>query len=526
MHVRSFRAAVALGAALLLAPVARADVKPNPLIGEGMVLQRDAEVNVWGTADPGEKVTVRFREQEVSAEADKDGKWTVRLKSGAAGESLPMTIAGKNRIALKNVLVGEVWVCSGQSNMQWSISASNQDDKDAVQKAPADSLMRLFTVPRIPKEAPVSEVNASWVGAAPDTVSNFSAVAYFFGRSLREHLKVPVGLLSTNVGGTRAEAWTSRRALVSRPEYRQEVEKFEQALQQFRAAGKTPDAGKAGQKAPAGPLNANSPSALYNGMIAPLLPYTIRGAIWYQGESNAGKPAAYRSLFPLMIRNWREDWKQGEFPFFFVQLAPFMKIKEEPGDSNWAELREAQALTARTVPNTGMAVITDLGHEADIHPTPKQAVGERLARIARATVYGEKVEYSGPEYDGMRVEGNKVVLRFRHLDGGLEARELAPTDARKDKDGNVRGSAWRVKPDSRGAELLGFTVAGEDKKFHTAKARIEGDAVIVWSDQVEKPVAVRYGWADHPVANLFNKEGLPASPFRTDEPATEKQVRR
>ncbi len=383
--------------------------------------------------------------------------------------------------------------------MQWAVSQGSVSDKESASKAPANAMLRMFTVPRVPQDAPISDAKGTWVGADPKTVFGMSAVGYFFGRDLQANLKVHVGLISSNVGGTRAEAWTSRETLLASPLYKPMVEAHVAAMKKF-AADRTAKS----------PLNANSVSALYNGMIAPITPYTIRGAIWYQGESNVGQAYNYRTLFPMMIQNWRKDWGQ-DFPFYFVQLAPFHAVKKDPGESAWAELCEAQRLTAKKVPNTGMAVITDYGHEADIHPTPKQPVGERLALIARAKTYGEKVEYSGPEFEGMKIEGNKAILRFSHADG-LHTRELVATDTR-----GKGGSAWRVKPGVTGAPVMGFTVAGADHRFHNAQAKIEGDTVVVWAEGVSTPVAVRYGWADYPLVNLFNKAGLPASPFRTDE---------
>jgi sialate O-acetylesterase len=306
-------------------------------------------------------------------------------------------------------------------------------------------------------------------------------------------------MIHTSWGGTRAEAWTSSDILSAQPEYKGEVEGFAKAWAAHKA---DPDKVK-------NPMNANSPSVLYNGMIHPILNYAIQGAIWYQGESNAGKAYAYRSLFPTMIQNWRKDWKQGDFSFFWVQLAPFDPGKEKAqiGISNWAELREAQSMTLKLA-KSGEAVITDLGDEKDIHPTPKDQVGQRLALIARATVYGEKVEYSGPRYKEMKVDGNKAILSFSHIGGGLEAKNLVLTERGNHKE-------WRIKEGSAKG-LMGFLVCGEDQKFHPAKAEIVGDSVVVTCDEVAKPVAVRYGWANHPECNLYNKAGLPASPFRTD----------
>jgi sialate O-acetylesterase len=482
---------------------ARADVRPHALCGEGMVLQQKADVNIWGKADPGEEVTVTFRGHKASVTADNKGDWVVTLPSGEAGGPEEMTIAGKNTIQYKNVLVGEVWVCSGQSNMEWSVGGGDKGDKEYAFSAPHNSQLRLFHADMAPRARPQTETKGTWVEADPKTIGRWTAVGYYFGRDLQQRLKVPVGLIQSAWGGTRAEAWTSPKALEASPLYKAEIEGFlkatEDPAQQAKKVG-----------------NPNAPSVLYNGMIAPLLNYRIKGAIWYQGESNAGHAHAYGALFPLMIGDWRRHWHEGDFPFYFVQLAPFTAVRQEPGESSWAELREAQLLTLKA-PHTGMAVIVDYGNEYDIHPTPKRPVGERLALIARARDYGEKVVYSGPMYKALKVEGNKAVLSFDHTGGGLVAKELIRTLERPDrKTGQMRG-AWRVKEGTSGAKLIGFTICGQDRKFHHADARIEANTVVVTSDAVPEPVAVRYGWADHPVCNLFNVEGLPASPFRTDD---------
>ncbi len=488
-----------LGLALLVPAAARADVKPHALISEGMVLQQKTDAKVWGKADPGEAVTVTFRDQKETAKADEKGNWLVMLKAGEAGGPFAMTIAGKNTVEYKDVLVGEVWVCSGQSNMEWSVNGCDKTDKEYAFSAPHNPRLRLFHVKKLPTARPIDETAGKWVEADPKTVGDWTAVGYFFGRDLEQDLKVPVGLIQSAWGGTRAEAWTSPGALEASPFYKGEIDAFRQ---------------KTADDPPGKGVDANAPSALYNGMIHPILNYRIRGAIWYQGESNAGQAYRYRDLFPMMIQDWRQHWQEPDFPFYFVQLAPFTSIRKNPGPSSWAELREAQLRTLK-LPGTGMAVITDLGNEYDIHPTPKRPVGERLARIARAKVYSEKIAYSGPEYAGMKVEGDKAVLSFSHVDGGLVAYEMVPTLERKDKSGETR-AAWRVKEKSEGAPLIGFTVCGEDQVFHPAKAEIVGETVVVTSEQVPHPVAVRYGWADHPVCNLFNRAGLPASPFRTD----------
>jgi sialate O-acetylesterase len=463
--------APALFVALVFLPQsARADVQPHPLFSDGMVLQRGAPCPIWGTASPDEKVTYKLAQGDKelatgSATADQNGHWKVSAPNLQAGGPYTLTISGKNTVTLKDVYVGEVWVASGQSNMEWPVNKSANAEE--AKKNAKNPKLRLFTVERVaadsPRETipvidePKKQVKGKWLEAGPDTIGSFSAVAYFFGRDLQKALDVPVGIIHTSWGGTASEQWTSMKVLDAHPEH------------------------KGHHKGQA---------KLYNGMIAPLIPFAIKGAIWYQGESNAGRAELYAKGFPLMIKNWRDDWGRGEFPFLFVQLAPYQKIEKEPTDTGWARLREAQRQTSLTVPKTGMAVITDVGDEKDIHPKKKEPVGARLALAARAIAYGEKIEYSGPVYENMKVEGNKAILSFTHVGKGLEA-----------KDG----------------ELTGFTIAGADNKFHNAKAEIKGDKVVVWADGVDKPTAVRFGWANYPVVNLWNKDGLPASPFRTDD---------
>jgi sialate O-acetylesterase len=480
---------------LVLNVTASANVKPNGLFTDNAVLQQKIPVPVWGDARSGEKITVTFQKQTVSTTA-KDGRWKVVLKPLKAGGPFEMTIQGDNSVTLKNVLVGEVWLASGQSNMQWDLRSSFDPAADIASSK--DPMYRLYTVPRRPLDQPVADVDAKWEECGPETVPGFSAVAYYFGRDLRKSRKVPVGMISTNVGGTPAEAWTSREVLWADPElkmiltnYAERLGSFEKAMLDFSLSeAKAKERGETAPKAPQGnPSNFQRPCGLYNAMIAPLVPYAISGAIWYQGESNAGAAYQYRKLFPAMITNWRKDWNQGDFAFLFVQLAPFLKINKEPMESNWAELREAQLLTTKNTPKTGQAVITDVGDEADIHPKKKEPVGARLALAARAIEYKEKVEFSGPDYQSMTVNGNKAVLSFSHAKG-------------------ISAS---------GGELKGFTIAGSDRKFYNAQAKIEGGKVVVWSSQVSTPGAVRYGWANYPVVNLQNGAGLLASPFRTDD---------
>jgi sialate O-acetylesterase len=489
-----WRSIVFLAALALVAPAPlRADVKPHALCSDGMVLQQKAETKIWGKADPGENVAISFRGQVAKTKADDKGNWTLTLKPGDAGGPFQMTINGNNTITYDNVLVGEVWVCSGQSNMEWSVGGCDKADKEYATSAPHNPNLRIFQVAKRPMTGPQTETAGKWAEADPKVVPGWTACGYFFGRDLQEKLKVPVGLIQSAWGGTRAETWTSADTLAGHPTYKTEIDNFLKA---------NPDPNKQIG-------DANAPSALYNGMIRPLLNYRVRGAIWYQGESNAGKAYAYRELFPMMIENWRRDWNQPDLAFYFVQLAPFTSIKKDPGPSSWAELREAQTMTLK-LKNTGQAVITDYGHEADIHPTPKRPVGERLALLARAKTYGEKVEYSGPQYTGFKIDGNKIVLSFDHVGQGLVGYEMIATDQRKN------GAAWRVKDRETNAPLIGFTICGKDSVFHPAKAEIVGTTVVVSSEMVPEPVHVRYGWADHPVCNLFNRDGLPASPFRTD----------
>jgi sialate O-acetylesterase len=487
-----------------------------------MVLQQGMTVPVWGTAQEGEKVTVRIQDQEASA-ATKHGRWMVQLKDLKAGGPFTMTIEGTNRIELTNVLVGEVWICSGQSNMQWPVSMSFQA-KQYLGRA-KNSNIRLFTVQRRGSPKPEADIpfvplppapdsfqaNAQgiWLECTPASAEDFSAVAYYFGQELQEKLHVPVGLIHNSFGGTPAQAWTRREALAAVPElkiyldqyhaaegsYPNAVNKYAAAAEAYReGVEKAKAAGKAPPAPPAVPIDPGKSqslaSTLYNAMIAPLTPYAIKGAIWYQGESNGfalEEALRYRILFSTMIKNWREDWKQGDFPFLFVQLAPFNAGPQ----ARWPELRESQLLTAKNLSRVGMAVITDLGDEKEGHPRRKQPVGARLALAARALAYGENIVYSGPIYDRMRVEGSKVEISFKHVGGGLVARD---------------------------GDLVGFTICGPDKEFVKAEARIEGDKVAVWSSAVSSPLAVRFGWENFPkpLLNLFNKEGLPASPFRTD----------
>ena len=657
-------ASLAVGMILMLgalAQTARAEVKVPALIGDNMVLQQGRQARVWGWADPGEHVTVRLAGHNVYSAADAQGKWQVMVGPLKAGGPFELTITGTNTLVFKNILVGEVWVCSGQSNMEFALTNSTGSPA-AIAEANYPQI-RLFTVKRNTSATPLDNVTGQWMVASPQTAGQFSAVGFYFGRELYRRLKVPIGLIHTSWGGTPAEAWTSHEALASDPSlepildryaeelktlpqrqaehmkaladwehkyavidpgnkgeamgyadpalkledwkpmdlprywesvgmnvdgsiwFRKEVEipsgwsgqdltlnlgpiddydttyfngervggignedpeaysvpraykipgrlvrggKAVIAVRVFdrmgnggfgggadqmfltlaRGAtkerlaiagnwdfkpemiveGKTPDYSKYPGPLP-GPTNPNSPSVLYNAMLAPLLPYAIRGAIWYQGESNAGRAYQYRTLFPLMIHNWRDGWGEGDIPFYFVQLANFNARQPQPGESDWAELREAQTMTLSR-PNTGMAVIIDIGEANDIHPKNKLEVGLRLSRWALAGPYSQKLEPSGPLYESFSIEGDKVRIKFKHVGSGLKTRD--------------------------GGDVKGFAIAGADHKFVWADALIDGNSVVVWSKEVRQPIAVRYAWADNPECNLYNKEELPASAFRTD----------
>ena len=646
---------------LILAAVVRAEVHLPSIIGDNMVLQRGMKVRIWGTANARERVTVTFDKNSAHAVADAQGRWEVwlgPLKPGAPSDltGKDLTVKGDNTLTIKNVLVGEVWICSGQSNMEWPLS--NTDNAAATLAEARYPEIRLFTVEKKTSTTPLSDVTGHWVVTTPEEAAHFSAVGYFFGRELYQHLKTPIGLIHTSWGGTPAEAWTSHEGLLSSPELKPILDKYESSMnalpqtkeayaramakweednlyvdrenkgealgyalpntstsdwskmdlpKQFETAGltidgavwfrrevvipdtwvggnlilnlpaiddydttyfngkvigttgrETPDsyqvprmymvpgslvhegtnviavrvfdrAGEGGfgrgdmslrsasrdlsspitlrgswdykvelalepkhvdwgtRPEPVGAGKQNSPSVLYNAMLAPLVPFAIRGTIWYQGESNAGRAYQYRTLFPIMIRDWRRAWGR-VFPFYFVQLANWRPRKDQPAESDWAELREAQSMTLRE-PQTGMAVAIDIGGE-DLHPRNKLDVGHRLAAWALADVYDEKVVPSGPLFESFSIEGDKVRIKFKYAVG------LKTND---------------------GGPVKGFAVAGADHKLVWAEARIEGQTVVVWSPSISKPVTVRYGWADNPDVNLYNKAGLPASPFRTDD---------
>jgi sialate O-acetylesterase len=625
-------------------PQAHATVSPNPLFSDHAVLQQGMPVPVWGTAEPGEAVTVSIAGQTVATTTGAEGTWRVRLAPMPSGGPFTLTISGKNQIVLADILVGEVWLCGGQSNMERQLGprAGQQPIADWEKEAKAANHPRIrqFSVAQARSFTPRLAVEGRWDVCTPETVKDFTAVGYFFGRDLERARHVPVGLIHSSWGGTPAEAWMSEARLFQLPDFAATSEQLRLAMAdpaaaqrkyeaQLEAWFQTNDAGSiaadmwnrpaldtsgwkemklptlwedAGEpdlngvvwfrrtfELPPGPVpgpaelqlgmiddidttwingvkvgatvgynlvrkyavptsvlkpgrnviavrvldtgggggiwgdekvqlvwggkpglppidlsgpwqyrigmnleghprppaslsgSLDTPSVLYNAMIAPLVPYALRGVVWYQGESNVHRERQYRTLFPAMIADWRSAWGQGDFPFLFVQIAPHRDMTPE--------IREAQLLAWQRTPNTAMAVTMDCGDANDIHPTRKQPVGARLALAARALAYGERLEYSGPVFAALNIDGRKATLRFTHLGGGLLA---------------------------KGGTLKGFTIAGADKVFHPAQAKIRGKTVVVTSADVPQPTAVRYGWANVPDGNLFNKAGLPASPFRTD----------
>jgi len=647
--MRSIPGAILLAIFSILATqTTNAEVKIPYILSSNMVLQRNQDINVWGLADAKEKVTVHFNDAVKSIRADKDGKWLVTFPAMKAGGPYDMKIRGRNIIELNNILIGDVWICSGQSNMEWPLDRLPVAEE--VSAIADNENIRLFMTPKNVQFTPADDIlESEWQECNSETVLPFSAVAYFFGKMIQHEMNVPVGLLGTYWGGTNVETWISLDAISQDPDFADTAEKLkdfdaEKELEKIEASRKlilenyvadepgivegnavwadpgldesawakmeipglwessgllgldgvvwfrykfelskeiaekgislelgaiddsdqtwvngakvgetinmfdtdrvynvpaellkeginviavrVEDTGGGGgfhgnsgklkvvsddftlslagdwkfRVSPSKlamdsdlPISPNSnPTLLFNGMIHPLLNYPVKGAIWYQGESNAGRAYKYRSLFPMMINDWRNQWNQPDMPFFFVQLANFMEPPVEPGESTWAELREAQSMTL-SLPNTGMAVAIDIGEADNIHPVNKMDVGKRLALAAMKVAYGKDIEHSGPVFKEMHINGSQAMLSFDHAGSGLMCKD-------------------------RYGYLKGFSIAGADRVFHWAKAHIKGDQVRVYSEKVKEPVAVRYGWADNPDdVNLYNKEGLPASPFRTDD---------
>jgi len=449
------------------------------IFSDHMVLQQQTEAPIWGKATPKKNVRIitSWDNQTYMVPADSNGDWTVKLKTPTAGGPYSIAISDGKELVLKDILIGEVWICSGQSNMEMPLAGwgkvLNYENEITSADFPNIRLLHIQRATSTKLETDIKTVSGGWQVCSPATIPEFSSAGYFFGRELYSKMNIPIGLISTNWGGTIAEAWTSSESLQQMPDFRdsiQAIKSEDPALQQISN-------------------NPNRVTVLYNGMINPLVPYAFQGVIWYQGESNADRAYQYRDLFPLMIRDWRKAWNR-DFPFYFVQLANYMKRDSLPKESHWAELREAQFRTLH-LKNTGMAVTIDIGDALDIHPKNKQDVGKRLAYIAEANTYKLPVIFSGPLYESYTIENGKIRIKFQHTENGLKTNDgKAPT---------------------------GFAIAGPDHKFVWATAVIDGNDVVVSSPDAEFPVAVRYGWANNPDCNLSNGANLPASPFRTDD---------
>ncbi len=455
------------------------------LFADNMVLQQQSNAAIWGVAKPGQTVRIEssWNRNVVTVTTAKDGVWQTTITTPEAGGPYNIKIkTDEESKELKNVLIGEVWICSGQSNMQWKLRGFGVEHfKEDVEKANHPQI-RFCQVQQTLALQPQDDVPSRWSVCTPQSALEFSAVAYFFGDKLRQELDVPIGLISSNWGGSSCEAWMNQDAIIDDfPGLATTLGRYDQLIQ---AHGVNHKRGKGMPKG----LNQRMPSVLYNSMIRPLIPFTIRGVIWYQGESNVKQPIQYRKLFPKLIESWRSEWGLGEFPFYFVQIAPFHYRNEK---LPVALLREAQFQTLK-VSETGMVVTMDIGSPDNIHPKQKKPVGERLALIALANDYGQTdLVYSGPEYTGYSVESNRIRLRFKHVGGGLASRDGKP--------------------------LSHFLIAGEDRVFHPARADLDGETILVSSTDVTRPISVRFGWGNSDEPNLMNKEGLPSSSFRTDQ---------
>ena len=483
-----------------------AEIELPAILGNNMIIQQDHPVKIWGQAEPEEQITVQLGREVAMATADENGFWEVTLKSReASGQSLQMTISGtkSQNITLKNILVGEVWICSGQSNMQWSMLQTHSPVPE-IQRADYPRI-RLFYVPRKISTLPQNDVDAEWEICSPETIGSFSAVAYYFGRKIHSELDVPVGLINSNWGGTRIEPWTpdsgfKRETLggVYKNSLREAIPKLEEWIRKAAQALENDTYIHPQPPLPIHPhQNNRTPTVLYNAMIHPLIRFPIRGAIWYQGEANRNDGLEYTVKMEALIKGWRSAWQAGDFPFYYVQLAPFnygyTLINDESDILDFYRLPliwEAQQ-NALKIPNTGMAVVTDITNLNDIHPRNKKDVGYRLALWALAKTYGKtNIVFSGPLYKSMSIEDNKIRIFFDYTGSGLKSLNNLPL-------------SW-------------FEIAGENRVFLKATADIDGQTVLVWNKRIDKPVAVRFGWHQLATPNLGNKEGLPASPFRTN----------
>jgi sialate O-acetylesterase len=493
-----------------LSTAAMADVKLPAVISDHMVIQRDKPVAIWGWANAGEKVTVSLGGMNTGTTANADGKWSVRLEAPKAAGPFELSVKGNNALTVKDVLVGEVWLCSGQSNMGMTVNRAN--NFEAEQKAANHPTLRMFIVAGNPQKEPQADVHGQWYVCTPDEVGKFSATAYFFGVNLLKQLHMPIGLINSSVGGTPVEAWTSMPAMQTQSADLKPMFEFwdgqmknwdeakakaahEQAMAKWKqAAAKAKAEGKPAPQAPRAPQDPfrKSPAVLYNGMINGLIPYTIKGAIWYQGENNAGTgfPELYLLQLTTMINDWRQRWAD-DFYFGIVQLPNFRSVQKDPSQpTGWVLVQEAD-LKASHMPKVGTTFNTDIGEETDIHPKNKQEIGRRLALWALHDVYGQSGPSSGPRPQSFQKKNGQMILTFNHVESGLKTRDGGP--------------------------LKGFAISGSDNKFVWADAKITGpDTIVVSSPSVASPEAVRYNFAENPIGNLVNGADLPATPFRTD----------
>lgn len=493
--------------------VLHAELKFPAVISSHMVLQQKQATPIWGWEDPGARVTVSFAGQSKTAVAGPDGRWEVKLDAVPANsEPQKITVEAKGaKVEIEDVLVGEVWMCSGQSNMEWTLPKDWNGEPEAV--AANYPKMRLIHVPKNGTQELKKDFKGEWKAVTPDSVKDFSAVGYFFGRYIHQAVGVPVGLIDNSWGGSAAEAWVRRESMEKDPRFAALVERnaatekqkespkahedFKAELEKHKvAAEKAKAEGKPAPRAPQSPeawMKGNARIGnIFSGMVHPTLGYGIKGVIWYQGESNAPRAWEYAQLFPFMIEQWRKEWKQGDFPFYWVQLADYLAEDANPSESSWAELRESQTKTM-ALPNTGQAVIIDLGEARDIHPRNKHDVAARLVRWALVNDYGFKMNYRSPEFKSLQIEGAKAVVTV-----------------------DCHGSHLRTFDVD---EVQGFAICGEDRKWVWAKGKIVGkDKVELSAEAVPNPVAVRYGWANNPVCNVMSFDGgLPLTPFRTDD---------
>ena len=472
---------------------ARAEVQLDGLFSRSAVLQQGMPVPVFGTAEDGERVSVTLQDRRAETVA-KDGRWRVELEPLEAGGPYELRVSGATSLTVPEIYVGEVWVCAGQANMQWNVFNSKGSTSALI--SPSNRELHFFTVERKASTEPKWDNTPNWSAANAATIANFSAVGYYFGRDIQTQRKVPVGLINCSHFLSNAEAWTDRESIAAHPELKRIVDDV------------LPDR-----------QDVQTPGTLFNGMLDPISQYAVRGVIFYQGENNIDHADEYQKLLTTLIGDWRRAWNKPELPFLFVQIAPFRPVTTTSNESKFAALREAQLRAWQTTPHTAMVVTTDYGDARSLQPGEKEPIGRRLALAARAVAYGEKIEYSGPVYRSHKTIKNQLILEFDHVGGGLQAGlpSIAITVGSATKSGTVKPASST----SKSVKLLGFSIAGSDGVFVPAEATIEDNTIVLSAEAVTKPTAARYGWSDFPVCNLYNRDGLPASPFRTDAPAAD-----